>query len=83
MRHLYQDTESADGYHRGLYVFDADPLMLEDLFDVIEPDHHGHASDHRAGAWAILSGIAANTAAASAAAVYIRAMLRSEGLKLD
>lgn len=54
--------------------------MLEDLFGVTEPDHHGRASDHRAGAWAFLIGIAAN---ASAAAVDIRAMLRSEGLKLD
>lgn len=46
----------AEGGHGG-----ADPLMLEDLFreaPAADPLHR--AADHRAGAWSILTGIAAN-----------------------
>jgi predicted dehydrogenase len=46
----------AEGGHGG-----ADPLMLRDLFaDVPAPDPLHRAADQRAGAWSILTGIAAN-----------------------
>src|SRR5690606_35068752 len=45
----------------------ADPVMLGYLFDPegMGPDRYGRASDHVAGAWSILTGIAANHAIAS------------------
>jgi predicted dehydrogenase len=46
----------SEGGHGG-----ADPLMLRDIFDRNRPkDKHKRAADHRAGAWSVLTGIAAN-----------------------
>lgn len=45
LRHLYQDTESADGYHRDLWVFDA-AIDIEDTFQA-QFRYTSGASHHR------------------------------------
>lgn len=71
---------AGEGDHGG-----ADPLMLGYIFDPDnqEPDRYGRASDHIAGAWSILTGIAANASIETGALVHIPTMLRARGLKLD
>ena len=60
----------------------ADPVMLEDLFapDRAGPDRHNRASDQRAGAWSILTDIAADRAAQSGVATDIGALIRDNAL---
>lgn len=63
----------AQGDHGG-----ADPLMLQDIFG--EGGSETHASDHRAGAWSILAGIAANAALASGQVEEIGDFLAQVGI---
>jgi predicted dehydrogenase len=65
-----------EGGHGG-----GDALLLADLFaDSPPPDPLGRAADHRAGAWSILTGIAANRSIASGAPVRISDLV--QGLEL-
>ncbi|MNL54686.1 hypothetical protein D3C87_1780370 [compost metagenome] len=48
----------------------------------MEPDRYGRASDHIAGAWSILTGIAANASIETGSVVNVQSMLRSRGIKL-
>ena len=59
----------------------ADPLMLEDLFGDRAEDGFGRASDHRGGAWAILTGIAANASALSGMPADPAAMIPGDLLR--
>jgi predicted dehydrogenase len=58
--------QSSEGGHGG-----GDRRLLEDLFRGGEPDALSRAADHRAGALAVLTGIAANRSLASGVAVRI------------
>lgn len=63
----------------------ADPIMLGYLFDPahMEADKYGRASDHRAGAWSILTGIAANQSIARGGErINIDQMLAEAGIEL-
>jgi predicted dehydrogenase len=61
------DVWESEGGHGG-----GDPLMLQDIFAPSpEPDVYKRAADHRAGAWSILSGVAANKSMASGAPVLV------------
>lgn len=73
------DVPKAKGHHGG-----ADPVMLGYIFapDTMEPDRFGRASDHVAGAWSILTGIAANASIESGSLVNIQSMLRARGIHL-
>jgi predicted dehydrogenase len=51
------EVDESGGGHGG-----ADPIMLQDLFEPNESDKYKRAADYRAGAWSILTGIAANHA---------------------
>ena len=59
----------------------ADPLMLEDLFGDRAEDGFGRASDHRGGAWAILTGIAANASVLSGMPADPAAMIPGDLLR--
>ena len=74
------DVPKAKGHHGG-----ADPVMLGYIFDPqnMEPDRYNRASDHVAGAWSILTGIAANASIESGSLVNIQSMLRARGIKLS
>lgn len=74
------DVPHASGHHGG-----ADPVMLGYIFDPegMTPDRYGRASDHVAGAWSILTGIAANASIDTGSLVDIKSMLRSRGIKLE
>lgn len=74
------EVPSADGHHGG-----ADPVMLGYIFDPenIEPDKYDRASDHVAGGWSILTGIAANASIDSGSAVSIERLLTSRAIQLD
>ncbi len=65
------DVWQTEGGHGG-----GDPLMLEALF---APggvqDHYRRAADQRAGAWSILTGVAANRSMASGAPVHVRELI--------
>jgi len=67
-------VEIGEGSHGG-----ADPLLVEDLF-APEPaaDPLGRRADHRAGAWSILTGIAANRSIETGERVIVRSLV--EGL---
>lgn len=57
----------SDGGHGG-----ADPLLLQDIFAPAAPDDkYKRAADHRAGAWSIITGIAANHAIKSGRPVRV------------
>ncbi|HBF28708.1 Gfo/Idh/MocA family oxidoreductase [Rhizobium sp.] len=73
------DVPRAKGHHGG-----ADPVMLGYIFapDTMEPDRYGRASDHIAGAWSILTGIAANASIETGSMVNIQSMLRARGITL-
>ncbi|MEH0069924.1 hypothetical protein V6L77_05695 [Pannonibacter sp. Pt2-lr] len=73
------DVPHGEGHHGG-----ADPVMLGYIFDPagMEPDRFGRASDHVAGGWSILTGIAANMSIETGSAVNIPTMLRARGIKL-
>ncbi|WP_244564354.1 Gfo/Idh/MocA family oxidoreductase [Rhizobium sp. RU36D] len=73
------EVPKGKGHHGG-----ADPVMLGYIFDPegMEPDRYGRASDHVAGAWSILTGIAANASIDSGSVVNIQSLLRSRGIKL-
>jgi hypothetical protein len=58
--------QSSEGGHGG-----GDRRLLEDLFRGGEPDPLSRAADHRAGALAVLTGIAANRSMASGVPVKI------------
>lgn len=63
----------------------ADPIMLGYLFDPahMEPDRYGRASDQVAGAWSILTGIAANQSIArDGERIFIDRMLAEAGIVL-
>ena len=68
-----------EGHHGG-----ADPVMLGYIFDPegMEPDRFNRASDHVAGGWSILTGIAANASIDSGSVVNIQRMLDQRGIKL-
>ena len=68
-----------EGHHGG-----ADPVMLGYIFDPegMEPDRYNRASDHVAGGWSILTGIAANASIDSGSVVNIQRMLDQRGIKL-
>ncbi|QLF71536.1 Gfo/Idh/MocA family oxidoreductase (plasmid) [Peteryoungia desertarenae] len=74
------DVPKAKGNHGG-----ADPVMLGYIFDPegMEPDRYGRASDHVAGAWSILAGIAANASIETGSLVNIQSMLRAHGITLE
>lgn len=73
------EVPKGKGHHGG-----ADPVMLGYIFDPegMEPDRYGRASDHVAGAWSILTGIAANASIETGSVVNVQSMLRSRGIKL-
>jgi predicted dehydrogenase len=60
-----------EGGHGG-----GDARMLRDIFVGGEDDPLGRAADHRAGAWAILTGIAANRSFASGESVLVEDLAR-------
>ncbi|WP_299820180.1 Gfo/Idh/MocA family protein [uncultured Roseibium sp.] len=74
------DVPHGEGHHGG-----ADPVMLGYIFDAenMEPDRYGRASDHVAGGWSILTGIAANASIETGSAVNIASMLRARGIQLN
>lgn len=74
------DVPKGKGHHGG-----ADPIMLGYIFDPdgMEPDKFGRASDHVAGGWSILTGIAANMSIDSGSVVDIAQMLKARGIVLD
>ena len=79
---LKQQVEvwQGEGAHGG-----ADPVMLGYLFDpqAMAPDRYGRASDQVAGAWSILTGIAANQSIARGGErIFIDAMLAEAGIEL-
>jgi hypothetical protein len=67
------------GMHGG-----ADPVMLGYIFDpeAMPEDRYNRASDHIAGAYSILTGIAANMSIDSGSPVDIPTMLKSRGIDL-
>ncbi|GAA3865509.1 Gfo/Idh/MocA family oxidoreductase [Celeribacter arenosi] len=69
----------AEGHHGG-----ADPVMLGYIFDPdnMEPDAYGRASDHVAGGWSILTGIAANLSIETGSAVDVQTMLDTRAITL-
>lgn len=73
------DVPTAEGHHGG-----ADPVMLGYIFDPenMEPDRFGRASDHVAGGWSILTGIAANMSIESGGTVDVQTMLDARGIRL-
>ncbi|MEJ8473193.1 Gfo/Idh/MocA family protein [Roseibium algae] len=73
------DVPLGEGHHGG-----ADPVMLGYIFDPdnMEPDQYGRASDHVAGGWSILTGIAANASIETGSAVNVQSMLRARGIRL-
>ena len=74
------DVWTGKGSHGG-----ADPIMLGYLFDPsgMPEDKYGRASDQVAGAWSILTGIAANRSiAAKGARIEVDQMLKEAGIVL-
>lgn len=74
------DVWEGVGTHGG-----ADPIMLGYLFDPagMEKDKYGRASDQVAGAWSILTGIAANQSIArNGERVFVDEMLRAAAIEL-
>jgi len=74
------DVWEGTGSHGG-----ADPIMLGYLFDPqhMEADRYGRASDQVAGAWSILTGIAANQSIArNGERISVDAMLAEAGIDL-
>ncbi|MBP2550990.1 putative dehydrogenase [Neorhizobium galegae] len=73
------DVPKAQGSHGG-----ADPVMLGYIFNPegMEPDRYGRASDHVAGAWSILTGIAANASIDTGSVVHIQPMLRARNIRI-
>jgi len=67
--------QSSEGGHGG-----GDRRLLEDLFRGGEADPLSRAADHRAGALAVLTGIAANRSMASGAPVRVDDLLQREAL---
>jgi len=63
---------AAGGSHGG-----GDERLLADLFGADEPDPLGRAADHRAGAWSILTGIAANRSIETREAVFVEDLVRN------
>lgn len=74
------DVPQGEGHHGG-----ADPVMLGYIFDPdnMEPDAFGRASDHVAGGWSILTGIAANLSIETGNSVDVDTMLTSRGIELS
>lgn len=73
------DVPKAVGDHGG-----ADPVMLGYIFDPdnMEPDKYDRASDHVAGGWSILTGIAANLSIETGAMIDIPTLLKARGIDL-
>jgi hypothetical protein len=66
----------AEGAHGG-----GDLPLAKDVFaPEDEPDRFGRAADHRAGAWSVLTGIAANRSIASGQPVDVEPLVRGLGL---
>ena len=74
------DVPQAEGHHGG-----ADPVMLGYIFDPegVEPDQYDRASDHVAGGWSIMTGIAANQSIESGAVVDVAALLAAHEIDLS
>ncbi|WP_417269791.1 Gfo/Idh/MocA family protein [Celeribacter sp.] len=74
------EVPTAEGHHGG-----ADPVMLGYIFapDTMEPDAYNRASDHVAGGWSILTGIAANMSIDTGGSVDIASMLDARGITLE
>jgi predicted dehydrogenase len=72
-------VEQGEGDHGG-----ADPVMLGYIFapETMPEDAYARRSDHVAGGWSILTGIAANLSIARGVAVDIQEMLAAEGISL-
>ena len=70
----------AEGGHGG-----ADPLMLRYLFDPDNQsaDAYARAADHRAGAWSILTGIAANESIREGRRVAVDMLVEGIGAQID
>jgi len=73
------DVPTGEGHHGG-----ADPVMLGYIFDPdnMEPDQYDRASDHVAGGWSILTGIAANMSIETGGMVDIATMLKARDITL-
>lgn len=73
------DVWEGSGDHGG-----ADPIMLGYLFNPqgVEPDRYNRSSDQVAGAWSILTGIAANQAIATGERIHVGEMLKTAGIDL-
>lgn len=73
------EVQSGEGDHGG-----ADPVMLGYIFDQenMPEDPYDRASDHVAGGWSILTGIAANMSIETGGTVDIRRMLEARGIVL-
>lgn len=64
-------VETGEGSHGG-----ADPLLVQDLFaPEAAPDPLGRRADHRAGAWSILTGIAARRSMETGEKVRVRSLV--------
>lgn len=74
------DVPQGEGHHGG-----ADPVMLGYIFDPegVEPDQYDRASDHVAGGWSIMTGIAANQSIESGAVVDVAALLAAHEIDLS
>lgn len=74
------DVPQGEGHHGG-----ADPVMLGYIFDPegVEPDQYDRASDHVAGGWSIMTGIAANQSIESGAVVDVAALLAAHDIDLS
>lgn len=74
------DVAKGEGDHGG-----ADPVMLGYIFhpESMEPDKYDRASDHVAGGWSILTGIAANLSIDSGSVVDVQRMLQARGITLN
>jgi predicted dehydrogenase len=67
------DVWGGSGGHGG-----ADPLMLEDIFQPKDsPDKYLRKADHRAGAYSILAGIAANYSIETGRLIYINMLVKN------
>ena len=73
------DVPAGEGHHGG-----ADPIMLGYIFDPdgMEPDAYNRSSNHVAGGWSILTGIAANLSIETGAQVDIGHMLAAHDIDL-
>jgi predicted dehydrogenase len=66
------EIDPGSGSHGG-----ADPILMADIFGINRPtDPHLRIADQRAGAWSVLTGIAANQSIENRKPVYIKSLVR-------